>query len=90
MPKTTAPPRTLRELLGTATLVVGSVIGTAWLGLFALATAMIAPAWNAHDWTRVAQVSFGVAAPLAVLALIWMIATMAVYGLSHARHTAGR
>jgi len=90
MPKTATPPRSLRELFGTATLAVGGAIGVAWLGIFAIATTMIAPAWYARDWSAVAKLSFEVAAPLAALALVWMIATLAAYGISHARGTTNR
>ncbi len=80
--ETTAPPRSVRDRVGTATLFVGAGFLALWIGVFTIATAMILPLWNAGDVIAVAATSLKAAAPLLAIGLFGTIFTMGAYGLS--------
>lgn len=74
-------PISLRELVGTGTLLVGGFFVTVWLVLFSFGTALILPQWHSGNVSAVLMLSLQTLVPLLFVTLFGWIATYSAYGM---------
>jgi len=80
---TSAPPRTLRELFGWPTLVVGGIMLFLWLGLAAIVvTTIVSASGDPYFWDSVSFILWEFSWVLLVVGTFGTAVTLGTYGIT--------